>query len=116
MYALRHYSLPLLLALSLHLVAAWSLYEGWEPDKKTLNVVKPPTVMANLIMLEQKAKPAPPVKRPAPPAKVDDTAAREQARLKREQEAKAAQEKARAEAERKEKEAEEDKLKTKPTS
>lgn len=70
MYALRQYSLPLLLALMLHLAAVWALYGGWAPEKEILNVIKPRTVMASLIVMEQKAKAvAKPVQRAAPQAK-----------------------------------------------
>jgi len=67
-YLLREYTVPLMLALALHLAAAWSLYQGWSPDKQTLNMIKPRTVMANLIMLEPKAQPKP-VPKPAPKPK-----------------------------------------------
>ena len=61
-FAVRHYSLPFLLALSLHAAAAWALWQGWNPEKEVLNFVKPQTVMASLIVLQAKAKPAPPPK------------------------------------------------------
>ena len=70
MYALRQYSLPLLLALMLHAIAVWALYGGWAPEKEILNVIKPRTVMASLIVLEQKAKATPQTaQRAAPQAK-----------------------------------------------
>ncbi len=59
---LREYSLPTLLAIALHALAAWSLYSGWTPEKDVTNVIKPRSVMANLLVLEPKAKPAPPPK------------------------------------------------------
>ena len=62
-YLLREYTIPLMLALTLHHAAAWSLYQGWSPDKETLNMIKPRTVMANLIMLEPKAPPSRPPNR-----------------------------------------------------
>lgn len=58
--ALRNYTLPLLLAAGLHVLAALALYSGWNPEKETLNVVEPRTVLANLIVLQPQAKPAPP--------------------------------------------------------
>jgi colicin import membrane protein len=67
--ALRQYSLPLLLALMLHAVAVAALYGGWAPEKEILNAIKPRTVMASLIVLEQKAKAAKPIQKPAPQAK-----------------------------------------------
>ena len=113
-YLLREYTIPLMLALTLHLAAAWSLYQGWSPDKETLNMIKPRTVMANLIMLEPKAppKPAPkPVERRAakPEAKpkpdraaAERKAAEEAARKARQ----AAAEKARKEAQKEQQRAE----------
>ncbi len=67
MYWIREYTFPLLLAVSLHVLAAWSLYSGWRPDKEVVNVIKPRAVMANLLVLEPKAKPAPAAK-PQPAA------------------------------------------------
>lgn len=69
MYWLRQYSLPLLLALVLHVGAAFSLYQGWSPEQERTTLIKPRTVMADLLVLEPQAKPAPkPVKKAAPPA------------------------------------------------
>ncbi|MEM7080665.1 MAG: hypothetical protein AAF513_18755, partial [Pseudomonadota bacterium] len=68
-YALRHYTLPLLLALALHASAVLALYNGFQPEKSVQNFVKPQMVVANLIMLEPKAKPAPVVRKAPPPAK-----------------------------------------------
>ena len=53
--ALRQYSFPLLLAVLLHAAAAWSLYQGWNPEKELLNVIQPQTVIANLIVLDAQA-------------------------------------------------------------
>ena len=61
---IREYTVPLLLAMLLHAAAAWSLYQGWSPDRDTLNVIKPRTVMANLMVLEPQARPAPPPPKP----------------------------------------------------
>ena len=67
-----------MLALGMHTAAAWALYSGWSPDKEIVNVIKPRTVMAKLLVLEPKAKPTPkpmakaaPVK--APPKKAAQT-------------------------------------------
>jgi colicin import membrane protein len=96
-YAARHYSLPFLLALSLHAAAAWALYQGWNPEKELLNVVKPQTVMASLIVLKPKAKAAPPPKvdvaqkqreaERAKQAKADQAKVRKEAKSKAEQQA-----------------------------
>ena len=71
MYLLREYSMPLLCALALHALAVAALYRGWTPEKETLNIIQPRTVMANLIVLEPKAPkakaPPKPVQRAAPP-------------------------------------------------
>ncbi|XOV84452.1 MAG: cell envelope integrity protein TolA [bacterium] len=66
MYWLRQYTGPLMLALGLHVIAAWALYSGWSPEPKQINMVRPQAVMANLLVLEPKARPAPaPVAQPA---------------------------------------------------
>ena len=113
-YLLREYTIPLMLALTLHLAAAWSLYQGWSPDKETLNMIKPRTVMANLIMLEPKAppKPAPklverraakPEAKPKPDRAAAERKAAEEAARKARQ---AAAEKARKEAQKEQQRAE----------
>lgn len=61
-YALRHYTLPILAALGLHIALVWALYQGWNPEKELLNFIKPQTVMAHLIVLAPKAPVAPPAK------------------------------------------------------
>ena len=66
--ALRQYTLPLLLALALHAAAALALYQGWSPEKETLNVIKPRAVVANLLVLEPKAMPKPVAPQPKPVA------------------------------------------------
>ena len=97
-YALRQYSLPLLLAVGLHAAAVWSLMQGWNPEKELLNVIKPQTVVANLVVIEPKAKP--------PPPKVDQAALKRQQELKRQRELEAqnAAEQKKLEAERLERE------------
>ncbi len=95
-YALRQYSLPLLLAVGLHAAAVWSLMQGWNPEKELLNVIKPQTVVANLVVIEPKAKP--------PPPKVDQAALNRQQELKRQLEAQKAAERKKLEAERLERE------------
>lgn len=63
------------MALVLHATAVAALYRGWNPEKERINFVQPQTVMANLIMLEPKAK-------AAPPPKVDTAAIERRAREK----------------------------------
>ena len=108
MYLLRQYTLPLFLALLLHGVAVYALYAGFSPEKETQNVIKPRTVMANLLVLEPKAKsvPAPPPKpqpqpqaQPAPAKPKPDP--REAERKRAEEAAKKAAEEAQREAARK---------------
>ncbi len=72
MYVLRQYTLPLLLAFSLHVAAAWALYQGWHPQRQIADFKKPRAVVANLIVMEAKATPVvkpPPAKQAPPPAK-----------------------------------------------
>lgn len=56
LYAARHYSLPLLLAVSLHAAAVWALFQGFSPEREVLNFVQPQTVVANLVVLEAKPR------------------------------------------------------------
>ena len=65
-YAIRYYTLPLLLALGLHALAGYALYGGWNPEKELSMVIKPQSVKANLIVMEPKAKKA---RTPPPPPK-----------------------------------------------
>ncbi len=113
--AARHYSLPLLLALSLHLAAGYALYQGWHPEQELLNVITPRAVTANLLVLEPKAKPAPaPAPRPEPvkpqpqPQQASQQAQqqRERALAEAEREKKLAQEQAQEQAEQAEAERE----------
>jgi len=67
-YWLRQYTLPLMLAVTLHGVAALALYRGWTPEKDVLNMIKPRMVIANLMVLEPKAQPAPKAVAKPPPA------------------------------------------------
>lgn len=54
MYALRQYSIPLLLAVIMHVGAVWSLYRGWNPEKELQNMVMPNAVVARLLVLDAK--------------------------------------------------------------
>ena len=67
MYWLREYSVPLFLAVLLHGAAVAALYSGWSPEKEVINVIKPRAVIADLLVLQPKAKPAPPPVQKAPP-------------------------------------------------
>ena len=62
MLILRQYTLPLLLALLLHVGAVWALFVGWQPEQQISNFVKPQMVKASLILLEAKSKPVAPPK------------------------------------------------------
>jgi colicin import membrane protein len=66
-HAIRQYSLPLMLAVALHALAIAALYTGFSPKREISNVIKPQIVRSQLLVLEQKAKPAPakPVREPA---------------------------------------------------
>ncbi len=108
-YALRQYSLPLLLAVALHAAAVWALFQGWNPQKELQNVIDPPRVMANLVVLDAprpKPRPAPPKAAPAEPQ--DNRAAEREAqeRARKAAEAEAAAKQAAEEAARQEAEAE----------
>ena len=69
-YALRQYSLPLVLALLVHLAAVGSLYVGWNPPQREAREIKPRIVQSELIVLQpqarQQPKPAPVVAPPVP--------------------------------------------------
>ncbi len=78
LYALRHYSGPLLLALAIHGLAVAALLSGFNPEARETRVIKPQIVKSELIVLEAKAKPAkakPPEPKPMlnkpPPPKVE---------------------------------------------
>lgn len=75
LFAVRQYSLPLMLAVLLHVAAGWALSSGWNPQREVSNFIKPKAVLATLIVLEAKAKPAvkpPPVQKAAPPQKLQE--------------------------------------------
>ena len=63
---IRDYSLPLVLALLVHLVAAAMLLQGWTPAPKIADVIKPQVVNASLIVMQAPAKPAAPAPEPQP--------------------------------------------------
>lgn len=60
----RQYSLPLLMALVLHLGAAAALYANWNPSRETRVIEPPKAVQASLVMMEPKPQPKP---KPPPP-------------------------------------------------
>jgi TonB family protein len=65
----RYQWLPLLLALLVHGVAMFALYDGWNPEFTVDEVVAPKFVNATLIVMEPKSKPKPapkPAKTPEP--------------------------------------------------
>ena len=61
----RNYSLPLALALLVHVAAVAMLLRGWSPAPKIADVIKPQVVKASLIVMQAPAEPA----APAPKAK-----------------------------------------------
>ena len=63
---IRDYSLPLVLALLVHLVAGAMLLQGWTPAPKIADVIKPQVVNASLIVMQAPAKPAAPAPKPQP--------------------------------------------------
>lgn len=58
LYALRHYSGPLILALAIHGLAVAALLSGFNPEARETRVIKPQIVKSELIVLEAKSKPA----------------------------------------------------------
>ena len=66
----RSYAVPLLLAVGIHAVAAWSLYVGWNPDTVRTRVIEPRIVNSTLVMMQpkapRKAAPKPKVVQPTP--------------------------------------------------
>ncbi len=71
MDAVRQYTVPVLLALTLHLLAGMGLYANWNPAQRETRIIKPHAVQSTLVVLEPKAKPkpkaAPPQPVPQPP-------------------------------------------------
>ena len=63
---IRDYSLPLVLALLVHLAAAAMLLQSWTPAPKIADVIKPQVVNASLIVMQAPAKPAAPAPKPQP--------------------------------------------------
>jgi colicin import membrane protein len=53
---IKTYSLPLFVALGMHLGLASALYRGWTPDQELSAVLTPKAVNAKLIVLAQEAK------------------------------------------------------------
>jgi TonB family protein len=67
MDVVRQYSLPLVMALLLHGVAALGLYANWNPTTKERDVIKPRAMQAQLVMLEPAAQAQPqPQPKPQP--------------------------------------------------
>jgi colicin import membrane protein len=65
---IRNYSVPLLLALLLHLAVAGLLLQGWVSAPKTADVIKPKVVNASLIVMQERRKPQP-IQKPKPKPK-----------------------------------------------
>ena len=71
LHALRHYSVPLLLAGLIHVAAVGALYVGWNPARQETREFKPRIVQSQLLVLQPKARQKPraaPVVQPRPPA------------------------------------------------
>ena len=69
-YALRYYSLPLLLAAIVHVAAVGALLVGWNPDKREVKEFRPRIVQSQLLVLQPRARQQPkpaPVVQPPPP-------------------------------------------------
>lgn len=79
LYALRHYSVPLLLAALIHVAAGGALFVGWNPVKQETREFKPRIVQSQLLVLQpearQKPKP-PPVVKPPPPVAAEPAPAK----------------------------------------
>ncbi len=70
-YAVRFYSLPLLLAAGVHLAAVAALYVGWNPLQREIREIQPRIVQSQLIVMQPESRQTPraaPVVKPAPPA------------------------------------------------
>ena len=78
-YALRNYSVPLLLAAVVHLAAVGALYVGWNPVKREAREIKPRIVHSQLLVLQPEARQKPraaPVVKPPPPVEAAPPPAR----------------------------------------
>ena len=78
-YALRNYSVPLLLAAVVHLAAVGALYVGWNPVKREAREIKPRIVHSQLLVLQPEARQQPraaPVVKPPPPVEAAPPPAR----------------------------------------
>ncbi|MEZ7818687.1 MAG: colicin import membrane protein [Candidatus Azotimanducaceae bacterium] len=66
---IQTYTLPLLLALVIHLGLGFALYQGWASETELSTVITPQAVNAKLIVLEPRAKPKTKVanQKPTPP-------------------------------------------------
>jgi len=64
---LRSYIVPFVLAVLVHVVVGAALWANWAPDTTSERVIKPRIVKAELLVMQPKAKPAPPKPQPAPP-------------------------------------------------
>jgi len=67
-YWIRQYTYPLFLAIGVHVLAGWLLVSGWAPQKQVSQSIKPPVVMASLVVFEPQVKPQR-VAKPKPKAK-----------------------------------------------
>ncbi len=68
--ALRQYSVPLTLAVMVHLAAVATLYVGWNPVKREIREIEPRIVRSELIVLQPQARQQPkaaPAVAPPPP-------------------------------------------------
>jgi len=69
-YALRYYSVPLMLATLIHAAAVGALYVGWNPASESVREFRPRVVQSQLLVLQPETRQQPraaPVVRPAPP-------------------------------------------------
>jgi len=70
--AWRSQGLPLLLAVLVHALALFALYDGWHPDRELDNVITAQIVNSTLIVMEPRSKPKP-APTPAPAKPVEPT-------------------------------------------
>ena len=69
LYAIRYYSVPLLLAAAIHLAAVGALYVGWNPVKREVREIKPRVIQSQLIVVQPESRQTPkatPVVKPVP--------------------------------------------------